>query len=288
MLPPCTPSGVAPPPHFERSAYLPAPRERAPARPGAAGLVDTQQSGRGTLLTLENTGIHRAQRAKRRTITSARLLQQDLQRGGRKGRWLMVTLTYRETVEWHRSHLRGLTDCYRHWAKRHGARVAYLWVMELTKRSRPHYHLLVWVPSRLMLPKPDKKGWWPHGMTRTEVARNAVGYLAKYASKLFDVQSQSIGDINPDGSATWRRFPKHARICGGGGLGEARAALRYWMTPRWFRERVPDITDVRRVVGGFVIRATGELVLSPWIFVGFSACRRWIVFAPRELEPCGA
>jgi hypothetical protein len=288
MLPPVDPRAVAPPPHFEGSAYPPAGQPPAQRAGTATGLVDTQQSGRGGLLTLENTGIHRAARAKRRTITSARLLQEDLQKGGQRGRWLMVTLTYRQDGEWRRDHLRGLTDCYRHWAKRQGARVAYLWVMELTKRSRPHYHLLVWIPSRLMLPKPDKRGWWPHGSTRTEVARNAVGYLAKYASKLFDVQSQSIGDVNADQSVTWRRFPKHARICGGGGLGEARAALRYWMTPRWFRERITNVCDVQRVVGGFAVRATGEFVASPWIFLGFSSCRRWIVFAPRELEPCGA
>ena len=139
-----------------------------------------------------------------------------------------------------------------------------------------------------MMPKPDKRGWWAHGMTRTEVGRNAVGYLAKYASKLFDVQSQSIGDNNTDGTVTWRRFPKHARICGGGGLGEARAALRYWMTPRWFRERITNVCDVRRIRGGYCIRSTGEIVESPWEFAGFSSCRRWLHFRLREIEPCGA
>jgi len=35
-----------------------------------------------------------------------------------------------------------------------------------------------------MLPKPDKQGWWPHGMPKIESCRKqSVGYLIKYATK---------------------------------------------------------------------------------------------------------
>ena len=59
----------------------------------------------------------------------------------------------------------------------------YVWVLELTKRGRPHYHVLFWLPKGVSMPKADKQGWWKHGMTRSG-GHSPVGYLCKYTSKV--------------------------------------------------------------------------------------------------------
>lgn len=260
---------------------LPGAGSRAQRATGPAlgpGLVHRKQSGRGDALRLENTveerAERRARRAAHRTITRARLLDQDVRQGGRRGRWLMVTLTYREDVDWQPNHLRAFSDAVRQWYRRRGEKPRYVWAMELTARGRPHYHMLIWVPHWLRLPQPDRQGWWRHGMTRTEVARNAVGYLAKYASK-------GLGYCNSQGELYL--YPKGSRISGGTAF---RAALgaewRYWTAPRWVREAVEQLTDVRRVTGGFIVVETGELLRSPWRYVGVSPDGKWLLFEPRD------
>ena len=67
-----------------------------------------------------------------------------------------------------------------------GIFIHYVWVLELTKRGRPHYHVLFWLPRGISMPKADKQGWWRHGMTNTVPARSPVGYLCKYTSKGID------------------------------------------------------------------------------------------------------
>ena len=113
-----------------------------------------------------------------------------------------------------------------------------------------HYHVIIWMPSGYHIPKPDKSGWWPYGMTEIKAAENAVGYLAKYASK----------------GNRYDSFPKGLRMHGNGGLNTAcKIERRWWSAPRWVRQRRPDITDVRRVTGGgFVCVDTGEWLASPW------------------------
>lgn len=130
-----------------------------------------------------------------------------------------------------------------------------MWALELTKRLRPHYHLLVWLPKGVTLPKPDKRGWWPHGMTRIEWARNAVGYLAKYASK-----------FNPE---TAFALPKGMRTHGVGGLNDESAReLRWWRSPTAAREALGALADIRKVLGGYADKRTGLFWPSPWrVFV---------------------
>ena len=80
----------------------------------------------------------------------------------------MVTLTYREDVEWSPRQVSGYLKCVREWARRKDIFIHYVWVLELTKRGRPHYHVLFWLPKGVSMPKADKQGWWKHGMTRSE------------------------------------------------------------------------------------------------------------------------
>jgi hypothetical protein len=107
-----------------------------------------------------------------------------------------------------------------------------------------------------------------------------VGYLAKYASKLGD--AHNVGDVEEDGSVSWRSFPRHARICGGTMFkGEQGREWRYWTAPQWARDSVPKGTPLKRVSGGYVVLDTGELLLSPWRFVGLSADRKQLLFVQR-------
>jgi hypothetical protein len=186
----------------------------------------------------------------------------------------MVTFTYRDGVRWQPYHLAAFWHRVRQWYRRNRIPLRYTWTMELTARGRPHYHALLWVPRHLMLPTPDKRGWWAHGMTRTEVARNAVGYLAKYASK------GSAGYV--DGNGDTFRYPRYARISGGSGLDAVQAVeWRYWIAPKWARDRCEGVTDLRKVTGGYLAVATGELHPSPWRFVGVSPDGRHLLFEPR-------
>jgi hypothetical protein len=191
------------------------------------------------------------QNMKCRTITHARLACEMFEARGSRYDALFVTLTYRENVEWRRDHISKVITSARNYCRRRGYNLVYAWVMELTRRGRPHYHLVIWVPKGQRLPMFDKQGWWKHGSTNIQKARNAVGYIAKYASK---------GRITD-------RFPKRARIYGSGGLtGRYLAEQRWWRLPKWLRKRV-RITDCFRRSpsgGGFFSTETGQYLASPF------------------------
>lgn len=209
------------------------------------------------VITADEQRRKRLGKMKQNVITSARLHVEEAQRGGFRGRWAMLTLTYRDDERWVAKQVTELLKCLRQYATRNGFAARYTWVLELTKRGRPHYHVLVWLPKGRTLPKPDKQGWWKYGMTRIEWARNAVGYLAKYASKGDDY------DL--------RNLPHGARLSGFGGLSiDSRIELRWWKLPGWLRDRWNEITDVGRIKGGYVNRATGEFLASPYrvLFIG--------------------
>jgi hypothetical protein len=85
------------------------------------------------------------------------------------------------------------------------------------------------------MPKWDKRGWWPHGMTNTVKARNAVPYLLKYLSK----------------GTTFGNFPKGARIYGIGGLEQSLRRSRSWLNRPTFVQGNASIDDQwRRAQGG--------------------------------------
>lgn len=161
-----------------------------------------------------------------------------------------VTLTYRPGVEWSASHIADALQRCRIWLKRQtGQKLRYTWVAELQQRGAVHYHLIVYLPKRLSMPKWDKQGWWPHGMTNTQVARNGVGYLMKYVSKL----------------SPFHQFPKGMRLYGIGGLNDQARAIRTWHNlPQWVKQSY-GVGDVTRRACGFVLRSTGEILASPWI-----------------------
>lgn len=201
---------------------------------------------------------------RRRTITRARIQTEEVtQLGDQIGRGFYVhlnTYTYAPGHQWQPWHISDCVQAYRDQARRDGVPFRYEWVAELQlgrmrRRGESaaeclHYHAIVWQPEGYAFPHADSRGWWPHGMTNTEVARNPVGYLAKYASK------------GTEGEA----LPRGARISGGGGLSEVgRKLASWWLRPRYVREAFPDfLQQVARVKGGgWANLETGEWLPAP-------------------------
>lgn len=179
-------------------------------------------------------------------ITAARLHQEENPRF----RCCMLTLTYRPDAEWSADQISQLMQRIRVWLRRRGERLRYVWKLEATKAGKEHYHVLLWLPRGLTLPKPDKQGWWTHGLTRIEWVKRAVGYAAKYAGK-----DEAGG------------FVKGARMYGvGGHTGGFLLQRRWWRLPNWLRQGQvsPEDRTRRRHGGGFVAMSTGECFTSPW------------------------
>lgn len=216
-----------------------------------AGLVynstsDTRGQGlRVDWMKIDRKAI-RVRRLRRRVDHSARVLDFALQ--PLRPRRLFVTLTYREVSDWSPLHVASFVKCVREWLRRQGESLSCVWVAELQKRGAMHYHLVLWLPRRLRMPSPDKRGWWPHGMSNVQTARSPIGYLLKYASK------GSEGE-----------FPRGARIHGACGVkGEAAREVRFCCAPCWVRDALSGAADIRKVVGGWADRLTGLFVASPW------------------------
>jgi len=221
---------------------------------------------------------NRLRRMSKGVKTGARLHQQEAQQGGRRVYTVMITCTYREDADYKPRHVSHLIKCVREWHRRRGLRMRYVWVLELTKRGRPHYHLLLWLPRGYRLPKPDKRGWWPHGSTKIEGARSPVGYVAKYASKLTTAAQGELQRV-------FRGLPKGARLHGCGGLMRAGASeRRWWLSPGWVRKAWPCPSDDPRPApgGGWVSRLTGAWLSSPWRVI-LQGSRVFV--APRSLGP---
>jgi len=196
----------------------------------------------------------RLRRMRRAVLTAARLLQEEATQGGERFKVAMVTLTYGAAAP----AANDVADCIRHirqWLGRRGARCRIVWVAENQPISgRLHYHLLVWLPKGLTLPKPDTQGWWSKGWSNIKWARKAVGYLAKYASK------GGQGEI-------WQ-LPKGSRICGYSGVhGTARDVLRWHLAPHWLRDLVACGNSLRRAGCWWEDRSTRIAYRSPYDLV---------------------
>lgn len=225
------------------------------------GLVPSSTSGPGVqsvTIELDQNRI-RAMRLRKSITTGARLHDQEAQASSIRGAWYMLTATYREGSDYGPRDISGLVRAVRRYFHRaarlryrsYCSRFRYLWVGELTKRLRPHYHLLIWIPRGIFLPKADTAGWWPHGMTKIEKARNAVGYLAKYASKFTGAMAAA--------------FPKGFRTHAVGGLNdESKRELRWWRAPKDARDALGPAADIRKVQGGYADKRTGVFWPSPW------------------------
>lgn len=224
-------------------------------RGGALFLVTNETSG--TRKVRESLRVDTgAQRIKRMRISvghAARLLhfdahcERDVQRWNKK----FITLTYRDVDGWEPGHISEFRDALRQWCKRRGVRARYVWVSEPQTRGALHYHMVLWVPKGVFLPRRRMASWWPHGRTQTVTAQSPIGYITKYASKM---TAAGLG-----------AYPKGVRMCGHGGLpAEGRRHIRYWQSPFWVRDALTGRADIRKVPGGYCDKFTGEFLASPW------------------------
>lgn len=160
------------------------------------------------------------------------------------GRCVFGTLTYRPDVPWSPGHIKSYFNALRKWAERGGFKLRYVWVMELQRNGRPHYHFLVWLPFGIKLPMPDRS-YWHHGSSNVKWSDTGTHrYLTKYLSKGSD---ELI-------------VPRGARMWGVGGLEiDGRAFVRWETLPlyvrQWFREQQKV---VRVKGGGWMASETGE------------------------------
>lgn len=232
----------------------------AGASPGLVHTVTTHSFGVAEWAAWELE--RRLSKMRRRTITRSRLQEEELVAAGVPHYADLVTLTYAPGDQWWPMHIRECMQCYRDQARRDGHPFRYEWVAELqTRRMRRrgesareclHYHAILWVADNYSYPHPDSRGWWKHGMSNVESARNPVGYLAKYASK----------------GTEGEPLPRGARISGGGGLSkDGRLLASWWLRPRYVRLAFPDFRDeVRRTRGGgWANCTTGEWIPAPSI-----------------------
>lgn len=232
---------------------------------------------------------NRVQRLRKAVAVSAKWLEINAPKRINR---VMVTLTYRGVDDWRRNHIATYLNVVRSWYARlrPGFPLLYVWVAELQKRGAVHYHCVFWLDKGVTMPKADKRGWWPHGMTNSLRATKPVGYLMKYVSK-----------TQPDGV---QGFPKGCRLYGMGGLGETGRRIKRWNFWPGYMKNNCSINDrfKRRVGGGFINKETGQVFLSEFApltpdFCWFIRVRRherlfpadgafsWISDRPAGYEP---
>lgn len=181
---------------------------------------------------------------------------------GAKEQKILVTLTYRgDNSNWRPEQISNYIRSVRKWYDRlTGEKLRYCWVAELQQRGVIHYHAVFWLRKGVTMPKADKRGWWPHGMSNTKKAIKPVGYLMKYVSK---VDSKNAGS-----------FPRGARLYGVGGLDKGGRDCKRWVLwPSYVRQNAAAGDPWRPAEGGgFVNSQTGQRLLSEWAPTGGGHC----------------
>lgn len=226
---------------------------------GSPGLVylETTHTQPCEYVTLTNND-YRLHRMKTSILTASRLHTDHYSSSGFRSQVVMLTLTYRPSVEWRANHVSKFLNVIRSHLSRRKMSFSYVYVAELTKAGRVHFHVCLWLPYSFKLPKPDKAGWWPHGLTKVERVRCSPAYLAKYASK---AHKQANG-------IAVRIFPRGLRLYAVGGLHKSvRPEYKYWRLPKWLREKLtitPSDACILKVQGGYMDLTTGEIHSTPW------------------------
>ncbi len=193
---------------------------------------------------------------------------------------LFVTLTYRPGIDWDPAHMTSYVDRVRnHYRWATGDKLRYVWVAETQERGAVHYHIIFWVKKSYFMPKADKRGWWPHGSTKTEVARlsgGSVVYLMSYIKK----HSSKEG------------LPNGCRVYGCGGHSDSGRALRRWVNyPAFVQARASASCRWHRAVGGGWTAPDGSHWPAEWavsaIGQGYTRVLRVRTYPPTGIQPSG-
>lgn len=231
------------------------------------GLSEGQQVTRRVFS--RTPAIRRLSRMRRLVLGAADHIQAAATHGGKRCKPAMVTLTYRPDADWRPRQISALMQRIRDYLARRGAKLRAIWVLELHRSGRPHYHVLIWLPKGVTLPKPDKQGWWPHGHTRIEWARRAVAYLSKYTSK---------GNIDP------AELPRGARVYG---IYGAPLRLDWYRAPAWLRQIARVGQTIRRELGGWWgVEELAHAWRSPWRLVRMTEAEvevEWVGWTPADV-----
>jgi len=171
----------------------------------------------------------------------------------------MLTLTYRKHGAWKPNHIRDLMLLLRENAG--GGLIGYAWVAELQRRGTIHYHVILVAEGKLHLPYVDKNGWWKHGSSRIEIARQPR-YIMKYAQK---------------GASDENNYPTGARIFSvwlSNKLQIGEQELRNWRIspyPKWVGDKLLHLHGELRArpAAGGGWRIGDEVVKSGYIFLGW-------------------
>jgi len=249
---------------------------RGAAAPTKLDPYKTNQARHREIIEIDvySSRVRKLQKAVR---NSAHILDSAAHTDEQNVRWrrLFLTLTYRDDGMWKPDQMTLFSQRVRDWFKREcqGTRMRMVWVMELTKRGRPHYHCMIWVRARDYFPNPYKAGWWPYGFAHVLSSKvhinRPVAYMAKYASKFTTEQAKHV--------------PKGARLYGvNGATEEGKRVIRWWRAPVFARDALGGAADIRKVTGGYLNRTTGEFLASEWKVTITPAGR---VFAWRDIPP---
>lgn len=230
---------------------------------GLVSILTSQTQGETVEIELPSQEYLRLKRLQKTVRVTAEVVQAKIRQFNQRMKPAMVTLTYRPDVDWSPKHVSQYIDCVKKWAKRRHLAVHYIWVMELTKKGVPHYHVMWWIPKGYTMPKADKQGWWKHGMTNSVWARKPVGYLCKYTSKGIDPNS-------------YGKIPRNARLHGSGGLTPPMRVMKIWeCAPSWVREIFDVNNGVRKFGCYWVDRVTNKGFSSPWHFDHLTRMLKW-------------
>lgn len=206
----------------------------------------------------------RVRRCQRRVHAWAQALPHD-NRAGRRyrsakkigPRAVMMTLTYEKADTWQPLQIRDFMKATR---RALGDNLlGYAWVLEMQQRGAPHYHVLLYVKRGTRIDRPDD-GLWEYGSSRIETA-HSLFYICKYTGKLY--QKEQL----PHGARMFAVEINESAADGADVL-----AFRLSSAPAWLREHLEAVELVegerlrwgRNPGGGWVIKSTGELLLSPW------------------------
>lgn len=253
----------------------------AAASAGGAGLVSVPTSWKTDLVELKDSAdfvvCTDEANAKRRlaklrcAVGFAARAHAVTDKGHRSDKCWMVTLTYRPGCDWSPKHVSAALLKARDWCRKKGVPFRYVWIAEMQDGKRRadgigreviHYHVALWLPVGTRCPHFDARGWWPYGMTQSQEARGAVGYLMHYLKKDKDLST----------------MPKGARAYGVGGLDLAMRRARRWLGLPAFVQGNSSIWDQwKRAPGGGWIAPGGAHYASEFERCkvgGFDALRR--------------